>query len=138
MRRVFMFIFPVVMVIGLVVSAFVIVLALQAAPTTANESAQSEQMAMAQTGDLVAQGKSLFVAKGCIVCHSNDRVTTDESNRLLFPDIPNLTTVKLDRAYLRRWLHDPSAVRPTTEMPNLNLSDEEIEALAIFLTAGNE
>ena len=138
MKRVLMFVFPIVMVFGLIVSAFVIVFALQAAPTASNQVTPTEQLAMTQAVAPVAYGKELFIAKGCIVCHRNDRATTDESGRLGFSEIPNLTKVKVDRDYLRRWLHDPAAMKPSTEMPNLNLSDHEIDALAAFLTAGQE
>jgi cytochrome c oxidase subunit 2 len=50
---------------------------------------------------------------------------------------PNLTTVKADPEYLRRWLANPSALKPNTEMPNLGLSETEIDALVAFLTEGN-
>ncbi len=35
----------------------------------------------------------------------------------------------------RRWLRDPRAVKPTTAMPNLDLSDGEIADLIAFLNA---
>ncbi len=35
--------------------------------------------------------------------------------------------------YLRHWLEDPKAIRPSTFMPNLRLDDAEINALLRFL-----
>ena len=50
-----------------------------------------------------------------------------------FDDVPDLTKLKIDADYLRRWLHDPKALKPATTMPNLNLTDDEIDALVAFL-----
>lgn len=78
-------------------------------------------------------GRILFQAKGCVVCHTHvegrlgyQGLTTDVG--------PNLTGTKLPAEYIETWLADPSAVKPETEMPNLELSQQEIEALAAFLT----
>ncbi len=36
---------------------------------------------------------------------------------------------------LRAWLRDPASVKPGTAMPNLNLSDADLDALTAFLSA---
>lgn len=82
----------------------------------------------------LASGRSLFLAKGCIVCHQNDRISTAGRDFVQVPVGPNLTNLSIDPEYLRRWLKDPSVVKPGTEMPTLGLSDEEINALVGFLT----
>ena len=92
---------------------------------------------MAGMVDQVAHGKELFVSKGCLVCHVNPRASVVREG-LDMEDVPNLTTVKLTPDYLKKWLHDPSAIKPGTQMPNLNLSDGEIDALVAFLVANNE
>jgi cytochrome c1 len=51
---------------------------------------------------------------------------------------PNLTVYDPDPAFLRVWLRDPSAVKPGTLMPNLYLSDTEIEMLITFLEARSQ
>ncbi len=79
-------------------------------------------------------GKRLFLAKGCVVCHTNSRSGQSLSNSL---DVgPNLTTVSKDAQYLKVWLADPSSLKPDTEMPKLGLSAEEIQALIAFLKPG--
>jgi cytochrome c1 len=37
--------------------------------------------------------------------------------------------------YLRRWLRDPSYLRPSAHMPTLELTEADIRALAAFLSA---
>lgn len=79
---------------------------------------------------LVEQGEALFVAKGCVMCHQNERSIT-----LSAPHIgPNLTDYKADPEFVRSWLADPLAMKPEALMPDLQLGDEEIEALTAFLT----
>lgn len=79
----------------------------------------------------IAYGKALFAAKGCVQCHYHAAVPG--SGTFGGPDVPDLTHHPLDPAYLRRWLKNPSAVKPSTAMPTLGLSDDEIEALIAFL-----
>ena len=81
-----------------------------------------------------AYGRALFSAKGCVTCHHHAGVPG--SGFASGSDIPDLTTYRWDADYLRRWLKDPSAVKPGTQMPTLGLSDEEIEGLIAFLNTG--
>jgi mono/diheme cytochrome c family protein len=79
----------------------------------------------------VQMGEALFVAKGCISCHQNDKVT-------LVPKRaggigPNLTGYTASPEFLRLWLADPPGLKPNTLMPDLDLSETEIEALIAFL-----
>jgi nitric oxide reductase subunit C len=48
---------------------------------------------------------------------------------------PALDTVadRFDAAYLNRWLHDPTSVRPNSRMPKLPLSEGQITELVAFL-----
>jgi hypothetical protein len=86
-------------------------------------------------------GRSLFLIKGCPTCHRHDglglsRAGFDEANEPEFTGMfgaPDLTNYQPDPAFVREWLRDPAAVRPGTEMPDLDLTDDEIEALLAFL-----
>jgi mono/diheme cytochrome c family protein len=95
-------------------------------------SASSDKV---DSGDMVRQGHDLFLAKGCIVCHQNARVQFSQEEFFQVGVGPNLTNRKLTSEFLHIWLKDPSKVRPGTLMPTLGLSDQEIDALATFLTA---
>jgi mono/diheme cytochrome c family protein len=79
-------------------------------------------------------GQALFMAKGCVVCHAHAQGRMGFSG--LMTDVgPDLTDTPLPAEYLRVWLEDPSAIKPETQMPNLDLKVDEIEALTAFLTA---
>lgn len=83
--------------------------------------------------NLAEHGRTLFMLKGCASCHTYVPITGD---RLSVG--PNLTHYVPDSEFVRSWLRDPAAVRPETRMPDLDLSEEEIDALIAFLLFGND
>lgn len=72
-------------------------------------------------------GADLFRDKGCIGCHSIGGLGGQVG--------PALDTVgdRYTAEWLYEWLHDPSAVKPGTKMPNLHLTDNERALLVFFL-----
>ena len=88
--------------------------------------------------DEAAWGKALFSAKGCVMCHTHAAVKA-QNGPFGFGDVqpPNLSEKMYSAEYLHLWLHDPQAVKPLTKMPNLHLSDREIDALIAFLQTGH-
>lgn len=83
-------------------------------------------------------GEALFVAKGCIQCHRNGNVTMTTYNIDNNIDFgPDLTNYNASPEFLRIWLANPASVKPKTEMPNLGLSEAEIETLIAFVTASH-
>ncbi len=86
-----------------------------------------------KAASMAETGQALFVAKGCVTCHVNNRI---DSQYVDFrSDIgPNLSQYAASPEFLRMWLKDPSAVKPNTYMPNLELDEAEIEALVAFLS----
>lgn len=87
-----------------------------------------------QVTDDVAQGRSLFLAKGCVTCHKHDALGDLAEKTSVGPDLSRYLP---DPDFVRRWLRDPAAVRPDTGMPNLNLSNDEIGSLIAFLSAAS-
>jgi cytochrome c2 len=79
-------------------------------------------------------GQQLFVTKGCVTCHVNNRLANMPQYDS-FNVGPNLTNLAAQPKFLQAWLADPPALKPDTQMPNLNLSEEEINALVAFLTS---
>lgn len=77
----------------------------------------------------VEQGRKYFMDSGCYGCHTVGKMGT--------PIGPNLSNVgaKYSRSYLERWLRDPSAQRPNAHMPTLELSEQQVQNLAAFLSS---
>ena len=85
-----------------------------------------------------AYGQQLFGAKGCAQCHAHAAIPGSGKFGGGYPGAaPDLTNRPGDPAYQRAWLRDPKSVEPATAMPNLNLSDAEIDAIVAFLRAGD-
>ena len=86
-------------------------------------------------------GRSLAQKYGCFGCHL---VKGFENRWLVGPDLRNVRS-KLDREWIVRWLQNPKAFRPSTQMPQVfhleNVNSEEdrqksnaaIEGIAAYL-----
>jgi mono/diheme cytochrome c family protein len=124
---------PVILVIAVLAVGGIAFMSL-AAPTN-DTGGSSAAFAAGEGRSLVASGANLFVAKGCVICHTHsdipDRYVAFQTNVG-----PNLTSYSAAPTFLRLWLSDPVGVKPKTQMPNLELSDAEIEALILFLNDG--
>jgi len=77
------------------------------------------------------RGLRLFTAKGCIGCHTHLEVNPEKATQA---STLNLTGKRFAPDYLKKFLADPG-IKPA-EMPNLNLKEEEIDALAAFINKG--
>jgi len=73
------------------------------------------------------RGLRLFTAKGCVGCHRHLEVNPEHKTDARF----DLTGRRFQQDYLKKFLADPN-IKPA-EMPNLNLKEDEIEALAAFI-----
>ena len=79
------------------------------------------------SGSPAEKGEDLFRAYDCLACHR-----IGKEGRFVGPDLTWLGLRKT-RAWERAWLKDPPAFKPGTFMPNLHLSQEEIEVLTVYL-----
>ena len=107
------------------------------APAVPAVEAQVESSSEVLSESSVSQvelGGQLFVAKGCIACHANNKVE-NASDYWRTDAGPNLTTFSASPEALRLRLKDPSSVKSDTQMPDLNLSEFEIEALIVFINS---
>lgn len=82
--------------------------------------------------DPAAAGQQLFLAKGCVVCHTNERALQNSAEFGVAMG-PNLTYYQNDPAYIHTLLKDPRAVNQAAQMPQLDLKLHEIEALVAFI-----
>jgi cytochrome c2 len=85
-------------------------------------------------------GQILFIAKGCTTCHylsALPEALKPKAGESPFSSGlgPRLPTERNDPVYLRAWLANPASIKPGTQMPNLELNSQEIEALVALLTA---
>jgi hypothetical protein len=78
-------------------------------------------------------GRDLFVAKGCLTCHSH--VETNQFREFGVDAGPNLTNFSAAPEYLRMRLKDPKSVKSDSKMPQLALTEAEIEALIVFINS---
>ena len=78
-----------------------------------------------------ARGRELFRNKGCVTCHTNQRI--EGRSGVLGIGAPNLTDYRNSPEFLRDWLADPAQARPGATMPNLRLTPAEIDDLVAFL-----
>ena len=85
--------------------------------------------ASAQDRAAVDAGQRTFMKQGCYGCHTIGKTGTPVG-----PDLSHVGA-KYRPEYLARWLRDPSYLRPSTHMPALELSEDDISALATFLAA---
>lgn len=122
----------------------VVLLLVSVIPWAPAGTAEPAGSAPATTGpDLVAEGRALFRAKGCVTCHAHAAVSIPAAGSLegmIQGDgfAPNLTSYQVETDFVRLWLRDPAAVRPGTRMPALELSEDEIDALIAFLDGAAE
>ena len=103
-------------------------------PLTVVDSNASSQPATPSQPEL---GRRLFVAKGCVTCHSNNVNSLNDSLAVG----PALIPQKYRDEFLARVLENPSAALPPSRlpvgsMPNLNLQPKEITALVAFINDG--
>ena len=82
--------------------------------------------------------KELLVNRGCMACHIVPGVKGPGSS--MGPTLKGLSKKKRivagllvnNEKNMRRWLKNPKKVKSSTMMPNIGLSDEEIDVLVAF------
>jgi cytochrome c2 len=78
--------------------------------------------------DPVAAGAILVSKYDCASCHTISGVGS-----LFGPSLDGITE-RRNIHTLRKWLGDPTSMKPDTSMPDFNISANEIEAIIAYLT----
>jgi len=88
---------------------------------------------------LATAGQQLFTTKACVGCHSFNAVTPPPG--MVGPNLANVGTRKAiaagmldnNNANLARWIQHPQSFKEGSHMPDLALSDGEVQALVAYL-----
>jgi cytochrome c oxidase subunit 2 len=89
------------------------------------------------TSDAARRGELEFRSKTCIRCHA---IAGEGEPVRVAPDLTHLAERKTlgagvlanDPQSLARWLREPQVVKPGSHMPDLNLTDAEIDDLVSY------
>lgn len=87
---------------------------------------------------LAGEGENLFLSGACAGCHT---INGTSAQGKVGPDLTHVAgrsvfagaMFDLNSENLAKWLRDPPGVKPGSRMPNLGLSEGEIEALIAYL-----
>ncbi len=100
---------------------------------TVYQSPKIDRESMPLAGYSTAQvelGKQLYYSKyGCQSCHILD---PKQDKGYIGPTLTHVGS-RLTAAWIYSWLKDPSSLRPGTQEPKRNMSDEDARALTAFL-----
>lgn len=97
------------------------------------------------SAEAIAEGKSIFLGRGCVACHTYGNVDTGKDLEALLASgmaarmAPNLRFAKdrMHRDIMVAWIEDPTLLREGTRMPDMGLTHEEAERVADFLIWGD-
>ncbi len=86
----------------------------------------------------VATGRTLFVAKACFACHT---IRGTMAAGKVGPDLTHLMSrdtiasgiLPNTPENLRKWIHDPAAMKEGTLMPKVDMTDEQLNQIAAYL-----
>lgn len=100
--------------------------------------AQGKSVSEAMVDSSVSQvelGRQLFLAKGCITCHVNNKAASNSEYWTIEMGATNLSNFSASPEVLFIRLKDPAAAKSDTQMPNLGLKETEINALIAFINS---
>lgn len=99
------------------------------------EAAAQGEKSLDTSPSQVEVGRQLFLAKGCITCHYNNRAASRNEYWTIDIGAPDLSNYSSHPEVLFIRLKDPVAAKSDAKMPNLELKETEIEALIAFINA---
>jgi hypothetical protein len=106
-----------------------------AIPAVEAQSKASSELSAESAVSQAELGRQLFLAKGCITCHYNDRAASRSEHWTIEIGAPDLSNYSSAPEILFIRLKDPAAAKSDTQMPNLDLKESEIEALIAFINS---
>ena len=84
------------------------------------------------------RGRTAFLSQGCESCHT---IRGTPARGEVGPDLTHVAsrstlaalTIPNDREHLRRWIQDPDHVKPGSRMPDLELTNAQLDDLVAYL-----
>jgi cytochrome c oxidase subunit II len=100
--------------------------------------ARQRDTAATPTDALAQQGKGVFLASSCVMCHT---ISGTSAGSRIGPDLTHLAsrrtigagTLPNTRGNLAGWILDPQAIKPGVKMPPNQLSGPDLLALVAYL-----
>jgi cytochrome c oxidase subunit 2 len=97
-----------------------------------------EQQQPAVEDASTSEGRKVFFANSCVSCHA---IRGTSAKGIFGPDLTHLMSRQTlasgaamnSRDSLRAWIHDPQQVKVGCLMPNMQLSDKEIDQIVAYL-----
>lgn len=123
---------------GLTVACLLVGIALLAVGTEQIPGAEAQAKSAFASNPSLSQvelGRQLFLAKGCITCHSNSKASGSTEYMTIAMGATDLSKFSASPEALHMRLKDPASVKSDTMMPNLELKKTEIEALIAFINS---
>ena len=107
------------------------------APDVYQKWLESQKKALAADPQ-TEQGQKDFIASSCGTCHT---IADTKANGTFGPDLTHFASratlgsgvAPNDETNLRSWLHDPQILKPGCLMPNMQLSDRQVDAILTYL-----
>ncbi len=99
----------------------------------------------APSAEAIAEGKQIFLGRGCTTCHTYGNLDTGKTAQDLIDGgmparlAPNLRFAgqRMHRDLLVAWIEDPALLKEGTRMPDMGLTHAEAERVADFLIHGD-
>jgi cytochrome c oxidase subunit 2 len=84
------------------------------------------------------KGADVFMSKACFMCHT---IRGTDAGSRAGPDLTHFAsrqsiaaaTLPMSRGSIAAWVLDPQGIKPGTNMPNVSLAPDELDALVSFL-----
>jgi mono/diheme cytochrome c family protein len=89
---------------------------------------KAESPAMGES--VVKRGEELYHSVGCVACHGG---YTEEAKRYAAPHPHGMLAAKWRPSSLSAFLREPHTSRPGGRMPSMNLTEQEADAVSVYL-----
>ena len=98
-----------------------------------------EQRQPAHVGGVVSKGQHIFETTACINCHTVAGTSADgrfgpNLTHLMSRDTIAAGAAKNTPENLRLWIQKPDAIKPGSRMPAMQLSEQDLDAVAAYLS----